>query len=155
MMLGDRIRQRCAEPGVSTAELARQATLSTGSRSALAGGQRARPSAQVLARLATALGTTIADRLGQELWPQAATVPPRLQLCTAAAEPPPTTRMVKRPLDAFERAVPAADREAVAGVAERTGVAAWARRRWARTFWAGRPMIGTRGCAWYRTTWAA
>ena len=114
-----------------------------------------RPSAQVLNRLATALGTTIADRLGQELWPRAATMPPRLPLFTVSAELLPPTRIVSSPIDAFERAVPAADREAGAGVAERTGVAAWARRRWARTLWAGRPMIGTRGCAGYRTTWAA
>ncbi len=75
MMLGDRIRQRRADTGLSAAELARRAMISTGYLSALERGQRPRPSAEVLDRLATALGTTIADLLGQEAQPRAATIP--------------------------------------------------------------------------------
>jgi hypothetical protein len=162
MMLGDRLRQHCAATGLSAVERARQAPLCTGSLSARAGGQRARLSAQVVARLVTAFGTMIADRLGQALWPWEAPMPPRRQLCTAAAELPPPTRIGSRRLDAYEQAVPAADREADGGVAERTGGAAWARRRWARTFWARRARAAgdrvERGSAWTRgviSGWAA
>ena len=65
MALGDRIRQRRADTGLSAAELARRAAISKGYLSVIERGGSVRPSADVLARLATALGTTIADLLGQ------------------------------------------------------------------------------------------
>ena len=85
MALGDRIRQRRADTGLSAAELARRAGISKGYLSVIERGRSVRPSGDVLARLATALGTTIADLLGQEVRPRAATIPPSLQQFAEAA----------------------------------------------------------------------
>ena len=85
MALGDRIRQRRADTGLSAAELARRATISKGYLSAIEHGNSVRPSADVLTRLATALGTTIADLLDQESRPAEATIPPSLQQFAEAA----------------------------------------------------------------------
>ena len=84
MMLGDRIRQRRADTGLSAAELARRATISKGYLSAIEHGNSVRPSADVLTRLATALGTTMADLLDKESRPSDATIPPSLQAFAAS-----------------------------------------------------------------------
>ena len=88
MALGDRIRQRRADTGISAAELARRATISKGYLSAIERGQSPRPSAEVLDRLATALGTTIADLLDREIRPAAATIPLSLQEFAASRRLP-------------------------------------------------------------------
>ena len=88
MMLGGRIRQRRADTGLSAAELARRATISTGYLSAIESGNTVRPSAEVLDRLATALGTTIADLLDREIRPAAARIPPSLQEFAASRRLP-------------------------------------------------------------------
>ena len=65
--IGERIRQRRIEKGISAAELARRAGVSKGYLSEIETGQAPRPSGDVLYRLATALGTTMADLLGREV----------------------------------------------------------------------------------------
>ena len=79
MALGDRIRQRRDDLGLCAAELARRARISKGYLSVIESGNTVRPSADVLDRLATALGTTIADLLDREIRPVATTIPPSLQ----------------------------------------------------------------------------
>ena len=79
MALGDRIRQRREEKAISGAELARQARISKGYLSEIESGDAARPSADILYRIATALGTTIADLLGKEIRPMARVIPASLQ----------------------------------------------------------------------------
>ena len=79
MALGDRIRQRRDDTGLSAAELARRAGISKGYLSEIESGNTVRPSADVLDRLATALGTTIADLLDREIPAAAVTIPPSLQ----------------------------------------------------------------------------
>ena len=79
MALGDRIRQRRDDTGLSAAELARRAGISKGYLSEIESGNTVRPSADVLYRLATALGTTIADLLDREIPAAAARIPPSLQ----------------------------------------------------------------------------
>lgn len=70
MTIGDRIRQRRGELNISGAELARRAEVTKGYVSQIENGQVPRPSAEVLYRLANALGTTIADLLGKEVVPE-------------------------------------------------------------------------------------
>ena len=84
MALGDRIRQRRDDIGLRAADLARRARISKGYLSEIESGNTVRPSAEVLDRLATALGTTIADLLDREIRPAAATIPPSLQAFAAS-----------------------------------------------------------------------
>lgn len=67
MALHERIRQRRQEKGMSSIELARAADISKGYMSELENGRAPRPSGAVLMKLATALGTTIADLLEQDV----------------------------------------------------------------------------------------
>lgn len=69
MALGDRVRQRREERKINATELARHANISKGYLSEIEAGKTPRPSADVLYRLATALGTTIADLLEKEIRP--------------------------------------------------------------------------------------
>jgi len=69
MELGERIKKRRKERGLIAAELARQAEISKGYLSEIESGQASRPSGTVLFRIATALGTSIADLLGKEIQP--------------------------------------------------------------------------------------
>ena len=77
---------------MSAAELARRATISKGYLSEIENttGERSapRPSAEVLYRLATALGTTVADLLEKEVQPAARSIPPDLQEFARAANLP-------------------------------------------------------------------
>ena len=62
--LGQRLRQSREEKGLSLSELARQAQVSKGYLSQIESGQTNRPSAQVLHRIASVLGTSVAALLG-------------------------------------------------------------------------------------------
>ncbi len=88
MALGDRIKQRRNEKRMSAVELARQAEVSKGYVSELESGRAARPSGDVLYRLATALGTTVADLLGQEIRPATREVPAALRQYAEEADLP-------------------------------------------------------------------
>lgn len=88
MALGDRIRQRREDKEWSAIELARQASVSKGYVSELESGRAARPSGDVLYRLATALGTTVADLLEQEIRPVARDVSAALRDFAAESDLP-------------------------------------------------------------------
>ncbi len=82
MALADRIKQRREEKNLSATELARQANISKGYLSEIEnvkeGKNAPRPSGDVLYRLATVLGTTIADLLEREVRPASRAIPPDL-----------------------------------------------------------------------------
>lgn len=75
MALNDRIKQRREEKGLTAIELAQRAEISKGYLSEIESGRAPRPSADVLYRIATALGTTVADLLEREVRPAPRTVP--------------------------------------------------------------------------------
>lgn len=79
MTFGGRVRQRRAELGWSAGELARRAGVSRGYLSKLEGGTSKRPSADVLNRLAAALGTTSSDLLGREEPSETSAIPESLR----------------------------------------------------------------------------
>lgn len=90
MSLGDRLRQRREEKGINGVDLSRRANISKGFLSEIESGRAPRPSADVLFRLATALGTTVADLLEKEVQRPALTIPPSLkQFLDEAKEPIP------------------------------------------------------------------
>jgi transcriptional regulator with XRE-family HTH domain len=66
MDIGERIKLRREEAGLSGAELARRTDLSRAYLSEIETGKAQRPSGQVLFRIASELGTTVADLLGKE-----------------------------------------------------------------------------------------
>ncbi len=67
MVVGDKIRELRKKRGFSLEELARKANISKSYLWQLEKKKSKRPSAEVLYRIATALGTTIADLLGLEI----------------------------------------------------------------------------------------
>lgn len=75
MRPGERIKRRREEKGIPAAELARRAEISKGYLSELERGQTTRPSGAVLFRIAKALGTTVADLLGEEIQPANSAAP--------------------------------------------------------------------------------
>jgi len=77
--LGERIRQRRREKGLRAIDLANDARISKTYLSDLEAGKATRPSAPVLARLADALGTTVADLLEEEAPTQDAVIPAALR----------------------------------------------------------------------------
>jgi len=79
MALHDRIKQRREEKGLAAIELAQRAEISKGYVSEIESGRAPRPSADVLYRIATALGTTIADLLEREVRPAPRAVHPMLR----------------------------------------------------------------------------
>lgn len=79
MALNDRIRQRREEKGLTAAELAQRAEISKGYLSEIESGRASRPSGEVLYRIATVLGTTVADLLEREVRPVSRTIHPRLR----------------------------------------------------------------------------
>jgi transcriptional regulator with XRE-family HTH domain len=79
MTLGERIWQRREEKGITAVELARRAKISKGYVSELESGRAARPSGTILFRIASALGTTVADLLGEEIRPTNAATPAELR----------------------------------------------------------------------------
>lgn len=88
MALGDKVRQRREEKGITGVELARLAEISKGYLSEIENGGAPRPSGAVLFRVAAALGTTIADLLGEEIRLAETNVPPALQRFANAADLP-------------------------------------------------------------------
>lgn len=78
MVLHKRIRQRRIEKGLSATELAMTAGISKGYISEIENGKAPRPSGAVLMKLASALGTTIADLLGTEVAPSDIRIPDAL-----------------------------------------------------------------------------
>src|SRR4051794_20061436 len=88
MTLGERIRQRREEKGISAVELARQARISKGYVSELESGRAARPSGTILFRIANVLGTTVADLLGEEIRPANASIPAALRTFAEDAQLP-------------------------------------------------------------------
>ena len=79
MALHDRIKQRREEKKITAVELAQRAEISKGYLSEIESGRTSRPSADVLFRIATALGTTVADLLEREVRPATRAVPPTLR----------------------------------------------------------------------------
>jgi len=80
--VGERIKQRREEKGLTAAELARRASISKGYLSEIegSGGESGpRPSADVLFRIATVLGTSVADLLGREVRPTSKKIPASLE----------------------------------------------------------------------------
>jgi transcriptional regulator with XRE-family HTH domain len=86
--LSDRIKQRREEKKITATELARLAQVSKGFVSEIESGQAPRPSGSVLYRLATALGTTVADLLEQEVRPISREIPVTLQQFAEGANLP-------------------------------------------------------------------
>ena len=78
-MLGERIKQRREEKGLTAADLARRASLSKGYLSEIESGRAPRPSAEILYQIAVALGTTVADLLGKEVRPALQAIPASLR----------------------------------------------------------------------------
>jgi transcriptional regulator with XRE-family HTH domain len=74
MSLGERIKQRREEKVLRPIELARLAEVSKGYLSEIESGGAPRPSGAVLFRIATVLGTTVADLLDKEIRPAANSV---------------------------------------------------------------------------------
>ena len=64
-ILGDTLKCRRGERGLSLAELARRVGISKGYLHSIESGDTKNPSAEILFRIANELGTTIADLLGQ------------------------------------------------------------------------------------------
>lgn len=95
MVLGERLQQRRREKEMSAAELARRAEVSKGYLSELENGRAERPSGDVLYRLASALGTTVADLLGREVRPADRAINPALrQFAEAEGLPEEDVRML-------------------------------------------------------------
>ena len=67
MSLGQRVRQRREEKGLSLSALARASKVSKGYLSQIENDAAPRPSGDTLFKMATALGTTVADLLGREV----------------------------------------------------------------------------------------
>lgn len=79
MALGDRVKQRREEKGITPAELARRASIAKSYLSEIESNNATRPSGSILYRLAEALGTTIADLLEKEVRPAARDIPDSLK----------------------------------------------------------------------------
>src|SRR6266542_5825935 len=79
MTLSEQIRKRREEKNINASELARQANISKGYLSQIEQDGTVRPSADVLYRLATALGTTVADLLGRQTRPASRAIAPSLR----------------------------------------------------------------------------
>lgn len=88
MALRDRIKQRREEKGLAAIELAQRAEISKGYLSEIESGRAARPSGDVLFRIATALGTTVADLLEREVRTAPRAVHPKLREFANEAELP-------------------------------------------------------------------
>ena len=83
MAVGDRIKQRREEKRISSAELARRAGISKGYLHEIENYDvdkpPPKPSAEVVFRIATALGTTVADLLEKDIQPTPPETPPSLR----------------------------------------------------------------------------
>ncbi|MGC4104900.1 MAG: helix-turn-helix domain-containing protein [Thermomicrobiales bacterium] len=88
MALHDRIKQRREEKGLAAIELAQRAEISKGYLSEIESGRASRPSGDVLFRIATVLGTTVADLLEREVRPASRAVHPMLRALATEEELP-------------------------------------------------------------------
>lgn len=79
MALNDRIKERRKDKGIAAIELAQRAEISKGYLSEIESGRAPRPSGDVLYRIATALGTTVADLLEREVRPAPRDIHPTLR----------------------------------------------------------------------------
>jgi len=87
--VAERVKQRRMEKGITAADLARRAGISKAYLSEIENGKVPRPSADVLYRLATELGTTVADLLGKPVQaPAARSIPDALRQFAEAEELP-------------------------------------------------------------------
>lgn len=92
-LLGERIKERRAEKGLTSAELARRAGISKGYLSELENGGvgAPKPSAEIVYRIARELGTTIADLMERDVGPPVrAEIPEELQRFAEAERLPET-----------------------------------------------------------------
>jgi transcriptional regulator with XRE-family HTH domain len=97
MTLGDRLKQRREEKGITAVELAGRAGISKGYLSELESGHAASPSGAILFRIARALGTTVADLLGEEIRPMRSATPAALrEFAEEARLPEEDVRMLAR-----------------------------------------------------------
>lgn len=78
MSLGQRVRQRREEKGLSLSALARVSKVSKGYLSQIENDAAPRPSGDTLFKMANSLGTTVADLLGREIEPAARDISPAL-----------------------------------------------------------------------------
>ena len=78
LSLGQRVRQRREEKGLSLSALARASKVSKGYLSQIENDAAPRPSGDTLFKMATALGTTVADLLGREIEPPTREISPVL-----------------------------------------------------------------------------
>jgi transcriptional regulator with XRE-family HTH domain len=78
MQITDRLQQRRREKKSSLTALAIKAGISKGYLHAIETGKTLHPSADVMQRLANALGTTIGDLLGEEIMTPEGDIPPTL-----------------------------------------------------------------------------
>lgn len=88
MTLGQRVRQRREEKGMSLSALARASGVSKGYLSQIENDSAPRPSAETLYRMASTLGTTVADLLGREVETASRDVSPSLREFAIAAALP-------------------------------------------------------------------
>lgn len=79
MNVGDRIKQRRDQLGLSATRLAERANISKGYVSGLESGTNTTPSADVLYDIAQALDTTVGALLGREQLPAASSLPDALR----------------------------------------------------------------------------
>lgn len=115
--LSENLKRLRGEKRLSQAALSREAEVSAGYLSELESGQGKRPSGQVLMRLATALGVTIAELMGARVRPGQLAVEPDASLLEFAKE----------------RNLPASDVEMLAGIRFR-GDPPRTTRRWAMIY---------------------
>ncbi len=78
MTLGQRVRMRREEKGMSLSALARAAKVSKGYLSQIENDSAPRPSGETLFKMASTLGTTVADLLGREIEPTERAISPIL-----------------------------------------------------------------------------
>ena len=97
MEISAKIQLRRKEKELTAAELARRAEVSKGYLSELENGRAERPSGEVLYRIASALGTTVADLLGREIRPTGHDISPVLrEFATEALLPEEDIRMLSQ-----------------------------------------------------------
>lgn len=110
--IGERITSLRADKGLTLGELAAQASVSKSYLSTVERGSGSRPGATILHKIAQALGVTLADLVGRQVFAQPVAIPDALRSL------------------AVERQLPAGDIEMLAGIAFR-GEAPRTKERWA------------------------
>lgn len=90
MTVGERVRQRREERGLTLSELSRRSKVSKGYLSQIENDTAPRPSGDTLYKIASSLGTTVADLLGKRTERQVPNIPPSLQEFADEAQLPET-----------------------------------------------------------------